>query len=99
MTQLISNIRETGEWPKDFTEVAVIALKKKPKGTKCSDHCEVVLFAHTAKALVKILRRRIARKIANAFGDNQCGFRRGKGIRDAVWMSEIISKRTLGTDE
>jgi hypothetical protein len=31
VTQLINNIYETGEWPKNFTEVTMIALKKKPK--------------------------------------------------------------------
>jgi hypothetical protein len=34
----IDNIYETGEWPKVFTKVAMIALKKKPKTTKSSDH-------------------------------------------------------------
>jgi hypothetical protein len=38
MTKLINTIYETGEWPKDFTEVTMIALKKKPQATKCSDH-------------------------------------------------------------
>ena len=28
MTKLINAIYETGEWPKDFTEVTMIALKK-----------------------------------------------------------------------
>jgi len=27
--KLINTIYETGEWPKDFTEVTMIALKKK----------------------------------------------------------------------
>ena len=30
MTKFISTVYETGEWPKDFTEVTIIALKKKP---------------------------------------------------------------------
>jgi hypothetical protein len=38
MTKLINNIYETGEWPKDFTEVTMLALKKKPQATKCSDY-------------------------------------------------------------
>ena len=38
MKKVINTIYETGEWPKDFTEVTVIALKKKPQATKCSDH-------------------------------------------------------------
>ena len=38
MRKLINTIYETREWPKDFTEVTVIALKKKPHAIKCSDH-------------------------------------------------------------
>ena len=29
LTKLINTIHETGEWPKDFTEVTMTALKKK----------------------------------------------------------------------
>ena len=36
MTKLINSIYEIGEWPKDLTEVKIIALKKKPQATKCS---------------------------------------------------------------
>jgi hypothetical protein len=38
LTKLINTIYGTGEWSKDFTEVTVIALKKKTQATKCSDH-------------------------------------------------------------
>jgi hypothetical protein len=37
MERLINNMYETGEWPKDFTEVILIALKK-PKVKKCTEH-------------------------------------------------------------
>ena len=37
VTQLINNIYETRELPKNFSEVTVIALKKQPRATKCSD--------------------------------------------------------------
>jgi len=59
MTKLINTIYETGEWPKDFTEVTMIALMKKPQATKCSEHRTISIIAHTAK----ILRRRIEKKI------------------------------------
>jgi hypothetical protein len=48
ITQLINSIHVTGEWPRDFIEVTMIALKKKPKATKCSDQSTVSLIAHTA---------------------------------------------------
>ena len=38
MAQLINTIYDTVEWPKDFAEVTVIALKN-PKATKFSDYC------------------------------------------------------------
>ena len=63
LTKLINTIYETGEWPKDFTEVTMVALKKKTQATKCSDHRTISLIAHTAKILAKILRRRIEGKL------------------------------------
>jgi len=37
LTELSNTIYNTGEWPQDFTEVTMIALKMKTKATKCSD--------------------------------------------------------------
>jgi hypothetical protein len=39
LTQMINSIYESGEWPEDFTEVTMVALKKKPKVRRCTDHC------------------------------------------------------------
>ena len=98
LTKLINTIYETGEWPKDFTEVTVIALKKKTQATKCSAHRTISLIAYTTKVIAKILRRRIERKIEVVLGEDQFGFRRGKGTRDAIGMMRIISERTLEID-
>jgi hypothetical protein len=46
MTWLINNIYETEDWPKDFTEVTMTALKQKPKATKCIDHHTISLITH-----------------------------------------------------
>ena len=99
MTKLINTIYETGEWPKDFTEVTMIALKKEPQATKCSDHRTSSFIAHTTKIVAKILRRRIEKKIENVLGKDQFGFRRGKGTRVAIGMLRIISGRNLEIDE
>ena len=53
--KLINTFYETGEWPKDFTEVTMIALKKKLQATKCSDHRTISLIAHTAKIVAKYI--------------------------------------------
>jgi len=99
MTKLINTIYKTGEWPKDFTEVTMIALKKKPQATKCSEHRTISLIAHTAKIVAKILRRRIEKKIEDGLGEDKFGFTRGKGSRNATRMLRIISEQTLEIDE
>jgi hypothetical protein len=70
MTQLINSIYVTGEWPRDFTDVTMIALKKKPKATKCSDHRTISIIAHTAKIVARIPGRRIERKTEDALGED-----------------------------
>ena len=63
LTKLIDTIYETGEWPKDFTEVTMIALKKKTQATKCSDYRTVSLIAHTAKIIAKYLEEGLKGKL------------------------------------
>ena len=48
MTQMIKNKYEIGEWPIDFNDVTMTALKKKPEATKCSDYHKISLILHTA---------------------------------------------------
>ena len=59
----------------------------------------VLFIAHTAKIIAKILRRRIERKIEAVLGEDQFGFRRGKGTGDAIGMMRIMAERTLEIDE
>jgi hypothetical protein len=58
MKNLVNGNYETGEWPKDFTEVTMITLTKKPQATKFSDHRTISLIAHTAKILGKKFKRK-----------------------------------------
>jgi hypothetical protein len=69
---MTKNIHETGEWSKNFTEVTMIALKKKQKATKYSDHniCKISVIAHTANLLAMILRRRTERKTEDVIGED-----------------------------
>jgi hypothetical protein len=99
MTQLSNNICESGEWPKDFTEVTMVALNKKPKARKCTDHRAISLTAHVVKVVASVIRRRSEKKIEDVLGEDQFGFRKGNGTRDAIGMLRIISERTLDISE
>jgi hypothetical protein len=92
MTHLINSMYVTGEWPRDFIEVIRIALKKKPKATKRSNHHTISIIAYTAQIVARILRRRIERKTEDAIGEDQFGFRKGKETRNAIGVLRIISE-------
>jgi hypothetical protein len=72
MTQLINSIYKTGELLHDFIQVQMIALKKKPKATKCSDHHMFSLNAHSAKTVaeVRVFGTGVERKIDDVLGDD-----------------------------
>jgi hypothetical protein len=87
----MNNIYETGEWPTDFIEVTVIALQKKPKAVKWSNHGRVAvrLITHESKIVVRVfISRRLEKEIEDIIGDDQFEFKRGGGTRDAAEMSE-----------
>jgi len=56
-------------------------------------------YCKTAKIIAKVLRRRTERKIEDVHGEDQFGFRRGKGTRDAIGMMRKMAERTLKIDE
>ena len=70
----------------------MIALEKEPASTKCINHHTISLITNTAKIVARILRRMIDRKIKNVLGEDQFGFSRGKGTRDAIGILIIISE-------
>jgi hypothetical protein len=74
-------------------------LKEEAQSYKVQHHRTVSIITHAAKIVSRILRRRIEREIQDVLGEDQFGFRRGKGTRDAIGMLRIISERTLDIDE
>jgi len=98
MSQLIKNICETGEWPKVFTKVTMIPLKK-PSATKCNNNRIIGINALSERIVAWILRRRFKKKIEDVFGEDQFRYRRGKGTTEAIGMFKIIKVGTLDIDE
>ena len=85
----------SGDWPKDFLDVAMIALPKKNQAKKCCDHRTISLISHTGKMVARILSKRLASKIEEIIEEDQFGFQKGKGTGDAIGLMRIISERVL----
>jgi hypothetical protein len=49
--------------------------------------------------VASVIKRRSEKKIEDALGEDQFGFRKGKGTRDAIGMLRIISERIFDIGE
>ena len=96
-THLCQRIHETAKRPEDFLQSVAIPLEMKPNATECSDFYTINLLTHAAKVLIRILTKRIEVKV-EAIGyiaDDQFGFRRGKGTRNAIAALRVLGERSL----
>jgi hypothetical protein len=91
---LTVKIYEKGTLPKDFTQSIIIPIPKKKNASKCEQFRTISLIPHTSKVILKILQKRISSKIDYHLGEDQFGFRAGRGTRDAVLcLRTLIDKR------
>src|SRR5580698_4570128 len=84
LVEMCKKMYEEGVWPEDFTRVAMIPIQKKSNAIDCEDHRTINLISHASKILLKILTKRIEAKAKAFIGQNQFGFRKGCGTRDAI---------------
>ena len=87
-------------WPADFLQSIMLPLEKKPNATKCEDFRTITLISHAAKILLKVLQKRIEAKVntIHFLSDDQFGFRKGTGTRDAIGTLRALTERSLEVD-
>jgi hypothetical protein len=77
----------------------MIALKKNPKATKCTEPRTMSPNTHATKLIAKTNKRRIGKKIVEVPLKDQFGFRKEKLTTNAFGMQGIILARTLDVEE
>ena len=92
---LCRKIYEEGKWPEDFTKTILIPLQKKHNAVECRDYRTISLISHAAKVILRILNRRIEGKLKGKIGEDQFGFQKGKGTRDAIGVMRVLVERNL----
>ena len=66
---------------------------------KCSDHRTICLISHTGMIVARILSKRLESKIEEVREEDQFGFRKSKGTRDAIGLMRIILESVLDVKE
>ena len=95
INKLDNTIFSSGKWPTDFTISRVVALPKKANTKRCEEHRTISLISHCSKILLKTMYERIYAKIDGRIGDDQFGFRRKLGTREAIATLRVVYERAI----
>ena len=93
ITKLMNRIYSTGYIPDDFRKSIFVPIPKVARAQECGDFRTIALISHASKILLQLIKRRITPGIERQLGENQMGFRKGKGTRDAIFQLRIIGER------
>lgn len=91
---LVCNIYKTGELPKDFVKCIIVPIPKKSNARSCQQYRTLSLVCHASKIVTRIIMKRIEKQIDENLSDDQFGFRKGVGTREAILaLRQVIEKQ------
>ena len=97
--ELVNKIYDTGELPDDFKKCLILPLPKKPSAKRCEQYRTISLVVHASKVLTTILLRRLEMKVEGLLSDDQFGFRKGRGTRDAILALRLVIEKRIKKDK
>lgn len=90
---IMLNIRDW-DHSKDFIGSRLVILPKKLRAEQCSIFRTLCLRSHTTNLLTIIISKRISKKIETNIANDQYGFWKNKGIREAIfWFLHLHKKQ------
>jgi len=98
--KLIKEIFNSGELPLDFTKCKIIPIPKKATANKCDQYRTISLLKHVSKILTIIMSRRMEYyKIEAILSEDQFGFRKNMGTKEAILALRIIIEKIIRKDK
>ena len=95
MHGLILKVWRQEHVPEDWRDAVVIPLFKKGDRKVCDNYRPISLLSVAGKVLVMILEKRMREIIEPQLAEGQCGFRRGRGTVDQIFVTRMISEMAV----
>ena len=95
IVELANKIYRTGKIPERMRESEFIVIPKKEGAVECSKHRTISIMSQVAKIVLKVIDERLKRKVAEFVDEEQYGFRKGKGTRNAIFVVRMIMERLI----
>jgi len=95
LSSLANKIYESGVVPKQMRESVFIPLPKKGDLLMCGNYRLISLMSHITKIILRIIMRRIRNKLLPEISEEQFGFKKDCGTRNAIFLLRILGERSL----
>ena len=92
---LSNKIYRTGEIPKQMKESVFIPLPKKGDLLECGNYRLISLMSHITKLILRVIMRRIRNKLLPEISEEQFGFKKDCGTRNAIFVLRILAERSI----
>ena len=93
LTELMQEVWRTRKVPQDWRNATLIPLFKKKNRTQCNNYRGISLLSVPGKVLTLILLGWLHSIIDPQLMETQCGFRKGRGTVDQIWVVRQVFER------
>ena len=99
--RLLNVCMQEGKIPKEWSLGLIVPLcKSKGDVHDPGKYRGITLLSQVLKLLERVLDARIRRRVEGDFGEEQQGFRKGRGAADGMYvLRQMVEKRTGGTGQ
>ena len=95
IVEMANKIYNTGYILKEMYKLIFIAIPKKPGAVDCSLLRTISLMSQITKIILKVILNRIKQKLVQYIAEEQYGFVKGKGTRNAIFTMRMLTERAV----
>ena len=95
IAKLANKIYNTGYIPKEMYKSIFITIPKKPGAVECNLFRTISLISQITKIILKVILNRIKGKLKLEIAEEQYGFMKDKGTRNAIFIMRMLTERAV----
>ena len=95
LTNITDRTHDTGYIPHAVEKSIFITIPKKEGATECGQHRTISIMSQTGKIVLRVILNRMRNKVDQNIGQEQYGFRKGKGTTNAIFSLRMIIERAI----
>ena len=95
LAYMFNKMYDAGHFPEDLTRSIFITIPKKTRATECGDYRLISLMPHITKIFLRVILNRIKSHVDIEVGEEQFGFRPGKGTREGIYCLNMLAQKHI----